>query len=236
MKPFKFKQFSVEQKRSAMKIGTDGILLGAWTPIPENCQSILDVGTGTGVIAIQMAQRSDALLIDAVEIDPDAFEECVENFERSPWGDRLFCYHASFEEFAGEIDEDYQLIITNPPFHTADVTPENPSRKAARSANSLLPHSLFQGAAKLLTPEGTLAMIYPFQEEEQLLNTAGEHGLFLQQVCRVQGKENGPVLRSLLLFGRQERPITESGLAIRKADQSYTHQYTELVADFYLKM
>jgi tRNA1Val (adenine37-N6)-methyltransferase len=113
---FKFKEFEVKQEDSAMKIGTDGVLLGAWTKIDNSVDSVLDIGSGTGLISLMMAQRSDAELIDAVELDPAAYEESVYNFENSPWGDRLFCYHSSFQEFAQEIEDSYDLIVSNPPF------------------------------------------------------------------------------------------------------------------------
>lgn len=99
---FKFKQFTIQQDRCAMKIGTDGVLLGAWVSLENKPQRILDIGAGTGIIALQLAQRCEAEIIEAVEINPDAFEQCVENFENSPWEDRLFCYHASIQEFTKE--------------------------------------------------------------------------------------------------------------------------------------
>ena len=102
---FKFKQFSVEQDKSAMKVGTDGVLLGAWTPLINNPYNILDIGAGTGLISLMLAQRSYAEQIDAIEIEENAFEECVDNFENSPWGDRLFCYHAGLDEFVEELQE-----------------------------------------------------------------------------------------------------------------------------------
>jgi len=115
-KPFAFKKFSVNQDRCAMKIGTDGVLLGAWATISHNPFSILDIGTGTGILALMLAQRSHAENIEAIEIDDAAFEQAADNFENSPWGDRLFCYHAAFNEFVEEIDDKYDLIISNPPF------------------------------------------------------------------------------------------------------------------------
>ena len=129
MKPFKFKEFAVHQDRCAMKIGTDGVLLGAWAA-PKNAFSILDIGSGTGIISLQMAQRSFAEVIDAIEIDADAFEQTVENFERSDWGDRLFCYHASLQEFAEEMeDEEYDFIISNPPFYNSTFKSNEVSEK-----------------------------------------------------------------------------------------------------------
>jgi tRNA1Val (adenine37-N6)-methyltransferase len=135
--PFKFKQFTVRQDKCAMKIGTDGVLLGAWTPIPLHTNSILDIGAGTGIIALQMAQRCDAQTIDAIEIDESAHEQCTQNFEESPWADRLFCYHASVQEFASEIDEKYDLIISNPPFYKDTYKTNSLSRDTARFEDAL---------------------------------------------------------------------------------------------------
>ena len=136
-KPFRFKQFSVAQDQCAMKIGTDAVLLGAWTGLDSQPNSILDIGAGTGILALIMAQRSTAELIDALEIDADAYEQCVENFETSDWGDRLFCYHASLDEFTEEIEDQYDLIISNPPFYTDTFKTENEVRNQARFEDAM---------------------------------------------------------------------------------------------------
>ena len=127
-KPFVFKQFTINQDECAMKIGTDAVLLGAWTNLEHNPNSVLDIGAGTGVIALMISQRSSAQLIDAIEIDEGAYEQCVENFENSPWSDRLFCYHASLEEFVNEMEDKYDLIISNPPFYSDDFKSQNKQR------------------------------------------------------------------------------------------------------------
>ena len=136
-KPFKFKEFIVYQDRCAMKIGTDSVLLGAWTNISNSPESVLDIGAGTGIIGLMMAQRSSAECIDAIEIDEDAFEQCVENFEASPWADRLFCYHASLDEFLVEVDDKYDLIISNPPFYSEEFSSGDSARDQARRNSSL---------------------------------------------------------------------------------------------------
>lgn len=112
--PFRFKQFSIQQDKCAMKVGTDGVLLGAWTSLEDNPYAILDIGAGTGLISLMLAQRSQATIIDAIEIDAEAYEQCVANFEQSIWNDRLFCYHAGLDEFVDEIEDQYDLIVSNP--------------------------------------------------------------------------------------------------------------------------
>src|SRR6056297_680625 len=162
-KAFQFKEFSIEQDRCAMKIGTDGVLLGAWSSLEHEPDSILDIGTGTGLIALMLAQRSPALLIDALEIDEDAYEQAVDNFEQSNWGDRLFCYHAAFDEFVEEMEDEekYELIISNPPFYAEDYTSENASRNKARFAEALPFSELLEGVSKLLHPQGEFSTIIP---------------------------------------------------------------------------
>ena len=150
MKPFKFKQFTINQDRCAMKIGTDGVLLGAWTSIETNPFSILDIGAGTGIIALMLSQRSNAENIEAIEIDANAYEQCVENFEASPWADRLFCYHAGLDELVEEIDEQYDLIVSNPPFFSEEVSSGNDARDKARQNQSLPFDELLNGVSKLL--------------------------------------------------------------------------------------
>ena len=140
--PFQFKKFKVHQDRCAMKIGTDGVLLGAWSSIEHEPKSILDIGAGTGVIALQLAQRSSASTIDAIEIDDQAHEQCTHNFEHSDWADRLFCYHASVQEFASEMEHKYDLIVSNPPFFKApkSIDASNTKHKSRKSCSKIYRH------------------------------------------------------------------------------------------------
>ncbi|MBK5210379.1 MAG: methyltransferase, partial [Flavobacteriaceae bacterium] len=138
MKPFQFKQFTIQQDKTAMKVGTDGVLLGAWANLDFCPKSILDIGAGTGLIALMMAQRCDAETIDAIELNDAAYEQTVENFENSDWRDRLFCYYCSLNEFTDEIDEKYDFIISNPPFYRSTYKELSEDRAMARHSESCL--------------------------------------------------------------------------------------------------
>lgn len=234
---FHFKQFSVEQNRCAMKIGTDGVLLAAWAPLDNNPVSILDVGTGTGVIALILAQRSAAQQIDALEIDEYAYEQAVNNFENSPWSDRLFCFHAALDEFVEDPEDEYDLIVSNPPFYTEDYLSGNEQRDLARFSESLPFIDLIEAAHLLLSDNGIFSVIIPFKEEERFLALANEYELFPFKITRVKGTPTSDVKRSLLAFSRYRKdniPIDE--LIIETARHIYTPKYIELTKEFYLKM
>lgn len=240
---FQFKQFSVSQDRCAMKIGTDGVLLGAWVSLENNPESIIDIGAGTGVIALQLAQRSTAQTIDAVEIDDDAYEQCSENFEASPWGDRLFCYHASIQEFASElndneegIDEKYDLIISNPPFYSEDYKTDNDARDAARFNDALPFQHLLVCASHLLSEKGVFALIIPKKEEGHFIQLASENNLYPQRICDVKGTPTSKAKRVLLEFSFEKVEPTRETLIIEISRHQYTPEYIHLTKDFYLKM
>ena len=239
LQPFQFKEFTIHQDKAAMKVGTDGVLLGAWCAVDDYPDSILDIGSGTGVVALMIAQRSDAMTIDAVEVDENAYEQTVENFEKSDWGDRLYCYHATFQEFADEIateEESYNLIVSNPPFYTDTFESKDASRNKARFTAALSFEELVLGVAKILSKNGIFTTIIPFKEEEKFIDIAKEHQLFLNSVCRVQGNNTSEIKRSLLAFSFEETEIQETHLIIETARHQYTEDYINLTKDFYLKM
>jgi tRNA1Val (adenine37-N6)-methyltransferase len=235
-KPFQFKQFSVAQDRCAMKVGTDAVLLGAWSALDHMPNTILDIGSGTGILALIMAQRSTAELIDALEIDSDAYEQCVHNFETSDWGDRLFCYHASLDEFVDEIEDTYDLIISNPPFYTDHFKSRNEARNKARFEDALPFEELLTSASKLLSVTGQLSVIIPFSEEINFISLAENVDLYPIRILRVRGQEESPVKRSLISFTFQENKIEVSELTIEITRHHYTHDYINLTKDFYLKL
>ncbi len=237
MTKFSFKQFDIEQDRTAMKVGTDGVLLGAWSPIPENVFSVLDIGAGTGLIALMLAQRCNAEQIDALEIDEDAYEQAVDNFENSPWGDRLFCYHAGLDEFVEEPEDEYDLIVSNPPFFTEDYKTESVQRDLARFQDALPFEDLIEAADLLLSEKGFFTMIIPFKEEERILALAQNFELYPFKITHVKGTPTATIKRSLLAFSRDQNKITEKEeLVIELSRHNYTQEYQNLTQDFYLKM
>lgn len=235
-KPFKFKQFTIEQDKCAMKIGTDGVLLGAWASTNQHPFSILDIGAGTGVVSLMLAQRCHAELIDAIEIDDDAYEQCTENFENSPWNDRLFCYHASLEAFVEEIDETYDLIVSNPPFYSDDYKSDNNQRDLARFEDALPFDHLLDSVSKLLSKSGIFSMIIPFKEEADFIKLAANSKLFANRVTRVKGNPSSKVKRSLLEFSFTKNDVVYDELIIENERHKYTEDYINLTKEFYLKM
>lgn len=249
-KPFVFKQFTIHQDQCAMKIGTDAVLLGAWINIDDNPFSVLDVGAGTGIIALMLAQRSNSVpiaigILDAIEIDEYAYEQCVHNFENSPWGDRLFCYHASLEEFANEIDDTYNLIVSNPPFYSPTLSStslpkgENKmshSRKLARFYDAMPFNYLIDCVSKLLSGDGKFSVIIPFKEETHFIDLALGVNLFPNRILRIKGTPNSEIKRSLIEFSFHENKTKVNELVIETDRHQYTQDYINLTKNFYLKM
>ena len=219
-----------------MKVGTDGVLLGAWANLDFYPNSILDIGAGTGLIALMMAQRCDAETIDAIELNDEAYEQTVENFENSDWGDRLFCYHASLDEFTDEIDEKYDFIISNPPFYTSTYKELSEERAMARHSESLTYADLLESTSKLLSENGNCAFIIPFEEEVNFLKIAEENMLYPNRITRVKGALNTAVKRSLLQLSFLKTEPIQSELTLELSRHNYTEDYKSLVQDLYLKL
>jgi tRNA1Val (adenine37-N6)-methyltransferase len=237
MSLFTFKQFSIQQDKTAMKVGTDGVLLGAWAPIHNNPFSVLDIGAGTGIIALMLAQRTHAEQIDALEIDEDAYEQAVDNFENSPWGDRLFCFHAGLDEFIDEPEDEYDLIVSNPPFYSEDYKTENEQRDLARFQDAMPFEELIEAADLLLSENGIFAVILPFKEEVNFIALAKEFELYPTKITRVKGTPRAVIKRVLMAFSRNETSEIEiDELTIEIDRHIYTPEYIELTKDFYLKM
>ena len=233
---FQFKQFEINQDKCAMKIGTDAVLLGAWSPIDATTFSILDVGAGTGILSLMLAQRCNAEQIDAIEIEENAFEQCISNFENSKWNDRLFCFHAGLDEFIAEPEQEYDLIISNPPFYSEDYKSESAARDLARFEDALPFKDLIEAADLLLSENGIFTVIIPYKEEVKFCLLAREFDLYPFKITRVKGTEKSEIKRSLLAFTRIEKEILIDELVIEISRHHYTEEYISLTKDFYIKM
>jgi tRNA1Val (adenine37-N6)-methyltransferase len=219
-----------------MKIGTDAVLLGAWCPVDNNPFSILDIGAGTGILALMLAQRSNSEQIDAIEIDESAYEQCVDNFENSPWADRLFCFHAGLDEFIDEPEDEYDIIISNPPFYTDNYKSNSEQRDKARFADALPFEELVEAASLLLSEKGIFTVIIPYKEESEFIKLANKYDLFPFKITHVKGTPTSEYKRSLLAFSRIEKTPETSELIIETSRHQYTEEYISLTKDFYLKM
>jgi len=234
--PFQFKQFAIHQDACAMKVGTDSVLLGAWTSLKHEPNTILDIGAGTGILALMMAQRSNAENIEAIEINADAYEQCVSNFEISSWADRLFCYHADLDELVAEMEIAYDLIIANPPYFTENNTTKNTARDLARRNDALPFSELIKSVAKLLSPTGEFAVIIPHKEFTVFTKLAQNQNLFANRVTHVRGTASSPIKRTLLQLSFTETSTPTEILIVEEVRHTYTNAYTLLTKDFYLKM
>ena len=231
MAGFRFKQFAVEQEDVAMKVGTDGVLLGAWARC-EDAERILDIGTGTGVIALQMAQRNLAAQVQAVEIDETAAKRARANFDMSPWAERLTVEQTAVQEFAPS--EKFDLIISNPPYFVDSLLPPDAKRSTARHTNDLTFEELDIAVCRLLDDNGRFALILPVTEFEKYLALTHLH---LVRRCDIHPIEGGAVKRIMGEFAKHKTPeIMHENIAIERGRRGdYTDEYRALTKDFYLK-
>lgn len=231
---FRFKQFTVWHDRCAMKVGTDGVLLGIWANV-NYTQTILDVGTGTGLISLMLAQRSNAL-ITAIDIDRDAIMQATANIEVSPFGKRAECRLTSLQDFAESIDSKYDLIASNPPFFEKSLKSPDKQRTTARHADSLGMADLIRISASLLTDNGRLALIYPHDKKEALIETGKNNGLYATRITNVYPTPTTQPRRFLMELSRLGQPLIEDDLVIEIGRHIYSDKFTELAKDFYLKL
>ena len=233
---FEFKQFRINQENCAMKVGTDGVLLGAWTPIPLSTTRILDIGTGSGLLALMLAQRTHAH-IDAVEIDTLAAQQAKENFISSPWSNRLQIYETDFQSFAKNELHKYDVIVSNPPyFHNSLHTP-NRQRTIARHSDSLTLDELVDGVEKLLQPWGYFCVILPTHESEIVAKKALLANLYCTQKTFVYPTPTSPAKRIMQLFSKKETtPLTQHLVIEQEQRHQYTKEYNELTKKYFLNI
>lgn len=226
---FRFKKFEVFHDRCAMKVGTDGVLLGVWVD-PGDAKRILDVGTGSGLIALILAQRSEAA-IDGVEFDAEAAAQASENAACSPWPERV---HISESDFAGYTNGFYDLIVSNPPFFRESLKAPVKERNQARHTDTLSYEMLIRRSAQMLTSRGRLSVILPFDSADDFEGICWQNNLFLSKRCDVVSVEGLKPKRVLLEFSVNRSIIERSLLVLENAEHKPTEAFAALTADFYL--
>ena len=236
---FRFRQFTVWHDRCAMKVGTDGVLLGAWAG-QGRAGKILDIGTGSGLIALMLAQRFPEARITGIEPDAEAAAQAGENFLCSPWPRRLRAVHTSLQDFCRSTavtvaSPRFDLIVSNPPFYDTTLTSPDPLRTTARHTGGLTHEELLLLSAGLLTPQGVLSLIVPSESEKSILRLADRSRLHLHRLTRVYSKPSSRPRRILASFGRQPAPHpVEDTLTLTDAEGLRSPEHTALTRDFYL--
>ena len=257
MGTFRFKKFEVVNERSAMKVNTDGVLLGAAMTIREGDRFLLDIGTGTGTIALMAAQRAgvtdchvadaprndvmngigDTVHIDAIDIDEPSASEAAANFQNSPWSESLHAHNMSLDEFAQSLPEDraYDLIFSNPPYFEDSLTAPDERKSTARhTSDGLSYRDIFEFAKTRLTESGRVALVLPADQEAALCRYARMCGLHLFRILRVRTIPRKAPTRMIAEFSRRRcENVSEELLTIQKEGQ-YTEEYLSLTHDFYL--
>lgn len=232
---FKFRRFSVKNEDSALKVGTDAVLLGASLTLLPSDRMLLDIGTGTGVIALMAAQRleeaSADFFIDAIDIDGASAEEAGFNFSASPWKDRLRSYHcplAGYRPVSG-----FDCIFSNPPYYDNSLKNPDERESAARHTETLSYRDICAFASEKLLPEGRLSLILPAEPEKNLVRTAASFGLYPFRTVRIRTTPAKPVRRIIIEFSRRRKEIAEESLTLQEGPNR-TDAYRELTSDFYI--
>jgi tRNA1Val (adenine37-N6)-methyltransferase len=231
---FAFKQFTIHQDRCAMKVGTDAVLLGAWI-LPNGSKSILDIGTGTGIIALMLAQKTDAQ-IDAIDIDEDAVKQAAQNISESKFADKIRVSQHSFQEYAKATERKFNLIVSNPPYFEQCLKSSDEQRSQARHAYTLPFEELLEGVVKILDPKGKFCLILPKPEAERFRLLAEKKGLYLSKLLRVKSRADKDTdKRHLMQFEFVPTEFSEKTLVIEKGERhDYTEEYREFTKDYYV--
>ena len=230
---FSFKHFTIYQHRSAFKVGTDGVLLGACADI-SGVRSILDIGSGTGLISMMLAQRCDAQ-ITAIEPDYESFKQTCENISRCDWHNRITVEHSDLQNFNSK-HEKFDLIVTNPPYFSDSLKSPDSRRSAARHNDSLTTVEILEGVLKLLNDDGRLQLIMPYVEGNVFIAEANKYGLYCNNILKIKPLPNAEIRRLILTFSRFQKKLIEKFLTIERGSRhEFTEEYINLTKDFYLK-
>lgn len=232
MSKFKFRQFSVDDAGCAMKVGTDSVLLGAWTDV-ERVSRVVDLGAGSGLLSLMIAQRAPAVHVTAIEIDANACSAAAANVAAAPWSEQIEVVNSDVMDY--EFTDSVDLIITNPPYFTGGLVSPDAARAAARTAISFSPLAAIAIAARCLSPQGTLAMVAPADMNDDIIFEAEMHRMQPWRQCEIMQVEGRKPTRTLWQIAHKSagRPILRSSLTIRNAE-GLTAQFINLTRNFYL--
>ncbi len=234
VKTFKFKQFNLLQNDRVFKLGTDGVLLGAWTDANE-IERILDIGTGSGLLALMLAQKTKKPIIDAVEVQEESCRIAAANFANSLWANRISLFNLKFQEFVRLTNNRYDLIITNPPFFINSLKSANTEKSISKHAYGLGMEEIIEGVCSLLTPHGRFSIIYPCNEAEIFLKLAFERSLFCIRKLLVKPSPLKKHVRTLMEFGFENSDCAIDEITIENGTRHhYSNEYKNLTGDFYL--
>jgi len=229
---FTFKQFTVNQENASFKVGTDGVLLGACADV-SGAKRILDIGSGTGLIALMLAQRSQAEIV-AIEPDHESFLQCCENINRSPWKNRITVYESALQDFCNE--EKFDLIVTNPPYFSGSLVNPDYRKSVTRHDISLGSTDILKSLDSLLNEEGFLQLILPYAEGNIFLAEAAEYGFYCHDLLKIRPMPTSEVRRLVMRFGRKRVRTSEKFLTVEFGKRhEFTDEYRKLTGDFYLK-
>ncbi|WP_223606647.1 methyltransferase [Chryseobacterium sp. OSA05B] len=228
MKPFTFKHFEIQQSKNVFRVGTDGVLLGALADV-QNASEVLEIGTGTGLISLMLAQRNSQASFLGLDINEEAVSLTRTNFEHSPFHDRLKNIHQDLKAF--ETEKKFDLIISNPPYFEES---ESDKDKIARQTVELNFQQLIVASVKILADHGILSVIIPAEAGNGFIETASENRLFLKRKVNIKGIENSKTKRLVLEFLFAERPVEESDFVIEKSPRQYSDSYLELTKEFHV--
>lgn len=231
---FRFRHFTVWHDRCAMKVGTDGVLLGAWT---EVCPSgeILDVGTGSGLIALMIAQRSLSARITGIEPDPEAAAQAAENFRNSEWAMRLNAVNLSLQSFARTCGTKFRLIVSNPPYYDCSLINSDGRRTAARHTDTLSHKDLLHLSSRLMEDGGILSLIIPAEYADKVIEAASAEGLGPERICTVRAREHSRERRAMISFKKEQDGITRyEEFFIYEGNGEYSGMFKSLTEEFYL--
>jgi len=231
MSTFHFKHFSVSQANATMKVGTDAMLLGSLVSLDDQPSTVLDIGTGTGVLALMITQRSKDAIVMALEIDEDACREAEDNFSSSAWSNRLVSIEEDILEI--EFDDQFDLIISNPPYYENSLISENDRTSRAKHAEFLPVDLLVEKVDELLTDEGSFWVIIPSENKNTWIDQAQKNDLYVQQSISIIGKEGQGEKRLVLAFGREKIPVSSTQLTVRDKNGNYSAAYIELTKEFH---